>query len=89
MERAAVGLAPGWLVISVGVFFNAVVLAFALGTLKLRQASSEVQSQEEFEWHPIQQVSKWADANLRRRNTIRRAKKARHRTSSVIHKTNA
>lgn len=89
MERAAVGLAPGWLVISVGIIFNAVVFSFALGTLKLRQASSEVQSQEEFEWHPIQQVSKWADANLKRRNTIRRAKKARHRTSSVIHKTNA
>ena len=89
LQRASVGLAPGWLVIIVGVVFNSAILLFAFGTLKMRQASSEVQSHEELEWHPIQQVSKWADTRARRRNTIRRAKKARQRTSSVIHKTNA
>ncbi len=88
VDRAGVGLAPGWLVIIVGVIFNAVVFSFAIGTMKLNRASSEVQSHEEFEWHPIQQVSRWADSRAKRRNTIRRAKRARQRTSSVIHKTN-
>ncbi|REJ78903.1 MAG: DUF2270 domain-containing protein [Acidobacteria bacterium] len=89
LERAAVGLAPGWLVISVGVVFNAIVFAFAVGTLKLNQASSEVQPHEEYEWRPIQQVSKWADSKTRKRKTIRRARRARQRTSSAIHRTNA
>ncbi|MCO6511600.1 MAG: DUF2270 domain-containing protein [Aridibacter famidurans] len=89
LDRAAVGLAPGWLVITAGIVFNAIVFSFAIGTMKLNQASSEVQPHEESEWHPIQQVSKWADSRAKKRHTIRRAKRARQRTSSVIHKTNA
>ena len=86
INRAQVGLIPGGIVIIAGLVFNALVFAIALGTLKLRDASSEVLPSENFEWHPLKKVSTWAETNLKRRNTIRRAKKARHRVRS-IHKT--
>jgi hypothetical protein len=86
MQRASVGLAPGWLVVLVGFLFNASIVLIAFGTLKLRDASSEVLPSEELEWHPIRQVSSWAENSLKKRNTIRRAKKARQRVRS-IHKT--
>lgn len=86
MQRATVGLAPGWLVVTAGVFFNSLILFVAFSTLKLRDASSEVLPHESFEWHPLKQVSDWAETNLKRRNTIRRSKKARQRVRSV-HKT--
>lgn len=85
-SRATVGLAPGWFVALCGAIFNAVILFVAFGTLKLRDASSEVLPLESFEWHPLKQVSDWAESNLKRRNTIRRSKKARQRVRSV-HKT--
>lgn len=88
INRAQVGLAPGWMVIFAGILFNSLVLGIGIGTLKLREASSEVTPQEQFEWHPIKQVSDWAETNLKKRNTIRRAKKARQRIRS-IHKTEA
>lgn len=86
INRAQVGLAPGWLVITVGFLFNALIVGVAVGTLKLKDASSEVTPLEEFEWHPLKQVSDWAETNLKNRNPIRRAKKARQRIRS-IHKT--
>jgi uncharacterized membrane protein len=86
LDRASVGLAPGWFVVLVGFIFNAAIIFIAFGTLKLRDASSEVQPLEDFEWHPLRQVSDWAESNLKKRNTIRRAKKARQRVRS-IHKT--
>jgi uncharacterized membrane protein len=49
MNRAQVGLVPGWFVIAVGFIFNIIIFFFAVGTLKLRNASSEVQPLEEFE----------------------------------------
>jgi uncharacterized membrane protein len=82
-NRAQVGIAPGWLVIAVGIIFNAMIFAIAVGTKKLKDASSEVQPSEELEWHPLRQVSDWAGNNLKKRNTIRRAKKARQRIRSV------
>lgn len=85
-SRAAIGLAPGWLVIAVGAIFNLVILFVAFSTLKLKDASSEVLPLESFEWHPLKQVSDWAESSLKRRNTIRRSKKARQRMRSV-HKT--
>ena len=85
-HRATVGLAPGWLVMLSGVIFNAVILFVAFSTLKLKDASSEVLPLESFEWHPLKQVSDWAESSLKRRNTIRRSKKARQRVRS-IHKT--
>ncbi|HEX8638209.1 MAG TPA: DUF2270 domain-containing protein [Pyrinomonadaceae bacterium] len=86
INRAQVGLVPGWFVIGVGFVFNIIIFFFAVGTLKLRDASSEVQPLEEFEWHPLKQVSDWAGSSLKRRNPIRRTKKARQRMRS-IHKT--
>lgn len=86
MQRATVGLAPGWLVITFGVIFNAIIFFVAFSTLKLKDASSEVLPLESFEWHPLKQVSDWAESSLKRRNTIRRSKKARQRMRS-IHKT--
>ena len=82
-ERAHVGIAPGWLVIAVGLIFNTVLFVVAIGTRKFKDASSEVQPTEELEWHPIKQVSDWAGSNLKKRNTIRRAKKARQRIRTV------
>ena len=83
LERARVGLVPGWMVIFVGFVFNSAILLLAVGTLKLRDASSEVQPSEELDWHPLRQVSDWAGTNLKKRNTIRRSKKARQRIRSV------
>src|SRR5687768_11544594 len=85
-KRATVGLAPGWFVMVVGVIFNFSIFFVAFSTLKLRDASSEVLPLESFEWHPLKQVSDWAESSLKRRKTIRRSKKARQRMRS-IHKT--
>ncbi len=85
-QRATVGIAPGWFVILMGAFFNAAILFVAFSTLKLKNASSEVLPLESFEWHPLKQVSDWAESSLKRRTTIRRSKKARQRVRS-IHKT--
>lgn len=85
-DRAQVGLAPGWMVIVFGAVFNFVIFFVAFSTLKLRDASSEVLPLEDFEWHPLRQVSEWAGSSLKRRPTIRRSKKARQRLRSV-HKT--
>ena len=83
LARSQVGLAPGWLVVLVGALFNFAIFFVAFGTLKLRDASSEVLPLENFQWHPFKQVSEWAEA---RKPTIRRSKKARNRMRS-IHKT--
>lgn len=88
VNRSQVGLAPGWLVILSGFIFNAAVFFIALGTLRLKNASSEVLPMEQFEWHPLKQVSDWAESSFKRRKTIRRAKKARLRVRS-IHKSDS
>ena len=85
-SRAQIGLAPGWLVVAIGAVFNFVIFFVAFSTLRLKDASSEVLPLEKFEWHPLKQMSDWAESNLKRRNTIRRSKKARQRMRSV-HKT--
>jgi Predicted integral membrane protein len=82
-QRSAVGLAPGWLVLAVGVAFNGLMIFLSLATMKLRNASSEVLPLDKFEWHPLKQMTDWAESNLKRRNTIRRAKKARNRIRTV------
>lgn len=83
LDRAQVGLFPGWFVVTVGLIFNSAVFGVAFWTRKLKEASSEVQPSEELEWHPIRQVSDWAGTSLKNRNTIRRAKKARQRIRNV------
>lgn len=86
VARASVGFAPGWIVMTFVLMFNFIVIFVAFSTLILRDSSSEVLPLEDFEWHPLKQVSDWAENNLKRRNTIRRSKKARQRMRSV-HKT--
>ncbi|MCA1609256.1 MAG: DUF2270 domain-containing protein, partial [Acidobacteria bacterium] len=87
-HRATVGIVPGYFVITAGIIFNFLLFFVAVGTLKLRDSSSEVLPLEDFEWHPLKQVSQWAGSNLRRTPSIRRSKKARQRMRS-IHKTDA
>jgi uncharacterized membrane protein len=84
IERARVGLAPGGLVIAVGVVFNLLLLMLSVATIRLRDASSEVLPLDKFEWHPLKEMSEMTGlSNLRKRNTIRRAKKARHRVRTL------
>lgn len=84
--RAQVGLAPGWLVVLAGAIFNTLIFVVAFGTLRLKDSSSEVLPLESVEWHPLRQVSEWAETNLKRRPVGRRSKKARQRMRE-IHKT--
>src|SRR4051812_11844451 len=81
-KRAEVGLAPGWLVVLCGAIFNLLIFFVAFTTIKLKDASSEVLPLEDFEWHPLKQVSNWAESSFKRRPTIRRSKKARQRMRS-------
>jgi uncharacterized membrane protein len=84
IDRARVGLAPGGLVIAVGAIFNLALFFISIGTLRLKDASSEVLSADNFEWHPLKEMSEITGlTNLRKRNTIRRAKKARHRVRTA------
>ena len=80
IDRAAVGVVPGEIVFIVGVFFNVGLLAFALFTMRLREAQGEVLTERDF--HPIQTVTDWTRnaAERRRAATVRRAKRARERT---------
>jgi uncharacterized membrane protein len=79
IDRATIGVIPGEVVFMVGIFFNAGLLAFALVTMRLREATGEVLTERDF--HPFQRVSDWtrAAADKRRAATVRRAKRARER----------
>ena len=88
IERAQVGIVPGIVVLICEMMFNFAIFFVAFSTMKLRDSSSEVLPLEDFEWHPFKGVSEWAEGNLKRRNTIRRSKKARQRIRS-IHKSEA
>src|SRR5262249_36863802 len=80
VERAAVGLAPGWLILVIGFVFNAAVFFFAVGTLKLREATGEVLPRHEFSLHPLRRVTTWTRAaSSVPKATVRRARRARQR----------
>jgi uncharacterized membrane protein len=96
IDRAQVGLIPGWIVVFVGVFFNALLFLLAVFTLRLKEAKSEVLPHSELNWHPLRRMSDWTrNAVAIRRHkqespTTRRAKRARQRvrqTATDIHKT--
>jgi len=80
IERAKVGIIPGWIVFIIGILFNFAVVIIAIGTIKLREATGEVLPRHELSLHPLQRVSSWtrAAADTSRR-TVRRTKRARHR----------
>jgi uncharacterized membrane protein len=80
LQRATVGLVPGWIVFIVGFVFNAAVLIFALGTIRLREATGEVLPRHQFSLHPLQRVTSWTKAAATTGGaTVRRARRARQR----------
>ena len=85
LRKAAIGVVPGEVVFMTGVVFNAGLLAFALFTMRLREATGEVLTEGDF--HPFQRVGEWtraaASTTKRRAATVRRAKRARERTRST------
>jgi uncharacterized membrane protein len=80
IDRAMVGIVPGWIVFVFGVVFNAAIAIFAIGTLRLREATGEVLPQHEFSLQPLKRMTNWTAATKRR--TTVRAKRARQRVRS-------
>lgn len=89
VERATVGVVPGWLMLAVGVIFNASVVVFAIATLRLREATGEVLPRHQFSLHPLRRVTSWtrAAADTRKRAMLRRSKRARQRVRSMAAST--
>ncbi len=86
IDRATIGLVPGWFVVCVGVVFNAAVITFAIATVRLREATGEVLPRHEFSLHPLRRVTNWtraATTSSRRATTLRRAKRARQRVRTT------
>ncbi|MEP6921370.1 MAG: DUF2270 domain-containing protein [bacterium] len=82
LDRAVVGVVPGWLVFVVGVIFNAAIAIFAIGTVRLREATGEVLPQHEFSLRPLRTMKKWTRAATGTGRTTVRAKRARQRVRS-------
>src|SRR6476660_6763635 len=80
IDRATVGVVPGWMVFVVGIVFNAAVFVFAIGTVRLREATGEVLPKHEFSLRPFKRMTSWTAATTRR--TTVRAKRARQRVRS-------
>jgi uncharacterized membrane protein len=81
IDRATVGVVPGWIVFVVGVVFNAAIFVFAIGTVRLREATGEVLPKHEFSLRPLKRMTSWTAATTRR--TTVRAKRARQRVRSA------
>ena len=82
IDRATVGLVPGWVVFVIGVIFNTAIAIFAIGTVRLREATGEVLPQHEFSLRPIVTMKRWTRAATGTGRTTQRAKKARQRVRS-------
>jgi len=82
IERATVGVVPGWLVFAFGVIFNAAIAIFAIGTVRLREATGEVLPQHEFSLRPFRRMTSWTRAATGSGRTTVRAKRARQRVRS-------
>jgi len=83
IDRATVGVVPGWVVFVVGFIFNECIAIFAIGTLRLREATGEVLPQHQFSLRPLRTVRKWTQAaTAGTRRTTQRARKARQRVRS-------
>jgi uncharacterized membrane protein len=80
IDRATVGVVPGWIVFVIGIVFNAAIAVFAVGTLRLREATGEVLPKHEFSLRPLKRMTSWTAATTRR--TTVRAKRARQRVRS-------
>ena len=78
--RAQVGVVPGWIVFLVGFIFNSALFIFAIGTIRLREATGEVLPRHQFSLHPLRRMSNWTRAaSSGTEATVRRAKRARQR----------
>ena len=83
IDRATIGVIPGWMVFVVGFIFNSAVAIFAIGTLRLREATGEVLPQHQFTLRPLHTMRKWTQAaTATTRRTTVRAKRARGRVRS-------
>src|SRR6266496_5228725 len=82
IDRATVGVVPGWLVFVVGVIFNAAIAIFAIGTVRLREATGEVLPQHEFSLRPLKRMTGWTRVATGTRRTTVRARRARQRVRS-------
>jgi uncharacterized membrane protein len=82
IDRATVGIVPGWLVFVVGVLFNAAIAIFAIGTVRLREATGEVLPQHQFSLRPLQTMTRWTKVATGAPRTALRAKRARQRVKS-------
>ena len=83
IDRATVGVVPGWAVFVFGVLFNVAIAIFAIGTVRLREATGEVLPQHQFSLRPLKRMTGWTKvaASSARRTTVR-AKRARQRVRS-------
>jgi uncharacterized membrane protein len=82
IDRATVGVVPGWAVFTVGVLFNAAIAIFAIGTVRLREATGEVLPQHQFALRPLQTVTRWTRVATSAGRTTVRARRARQRVRS-------
>jgi uncharacterized membrane protein len=81
IDRATVGVVPGWLVFVIGVLFNSAIAIFAIGTVRLREATGEVLPQHEFSLRPLRRMTSWTRSAASSRTTLR-ARRARQRVRS-------
>ena len=84
IARAQVGVVPGWIVFVVGVIFNAAIAIFAIGTVRLREATGEVLPQHEFSLRPLKTMRRWTRAAAGTGRTALRARRARQRVRSSV-----
>lgn len=82
IDRATVGVVPGWTVFAVGVLFNTAILIFAIGTVRLREATGEVLPQHQFSLRPLKRMTSWTRVATGTGRTTVRAKRARQRVRS-------
>ncbi len=84
IARAQVGIVPGWIVFVVGVLFNSAIAIFAIGTVRLREATGEVLPQHEFSLLPLKTMRRWTRAAAGTGRTALRARRARERVRSSV-----
>jgi hypothetical protein len=82
IDRATVGVVPGWLVFVIGVIFNAAIAIFAIGTVRLREATGEVLPQHQFSLRPLKRMTNWTRVAANVPRTTLRARRARQRVRS-------
>jgi hypothetical protein len=66
----------------VGVLFNAAIATFAIGTVRLREATGEVLPQHQFSLRPLRRMTRWTRVATGTARTTVRTKRARQRVRS-------